>query len=244
MKHFLRTFIALFILLSIATAAYAAPSAIFTGDETGEAPRHVDPIVSPGARSAHEHCFYGATGVEPVETSASLRTKATTWDVKANHTGVWIPCVYEDGRLLRQFSQHGILAYYKPISGTECVPPDDMGGVTREGGYRGQIGGGSFSSTPPANSSDGALVITLIFRGARDFGVGCFPTVQVYIRLNVGAGPIGRITLGGPVAGVDGATGPETLHGDYLFGWDRAAFERFLAACVRPGIACGKNPQP
>jgi hypothetical protein len=88
------------------------------------------------------------------------------------------------------------------------------------------------------------LVVTLIWRGARDFGVGCFPTVQAYIRLNVGAGPIGRITIGGPTAGVDGATGPTTMHGDYFFGWDRAAFERFLAACVRPGVACGRNPTP
>jgi hypothetical protein len=238
-----RLVIALVVLGALASPALAAPSGIFTGDSTGQRD-FVDPIVSPGERSAHEHCFYGAVPVHTVETSAELRTHATTWDVQTNHTGVWIPCVYEDGGLLGQFSQHGILAYYKPISGTECVGPENMAGVTHEYGYRGQIGGGSFSAQPPASSSDGALVVTLFWRGARDFGVGCFPTVQAYIRLNVGAGPIGNITIGGPVAGVDGATGPTTMHGDYFFGWDRAAFQRFLDACVIPGRACGRNPTP
>jgi hypothetical protein len=223
--------------------ALAAPAGIFTGDQTGQV-AFVDPIVSPGVRSAHEHLFFGATPVHTTETSGELRTHATTWDVQTNHTAVWIPAVYEDGRRLGQFSQHGILAYYQPISGTECNAPEDMAGVTHEYGYRGQIGGGSFSSSPPASSSDGALVVMLQFRGGRDFGVACFPNVRVFVRLAVGAGPIGRITLGGPVAGLDGATGPTTMHADYMFGWSRASFEAFLDACVIPGTACGRNPTP
>ena len=228
--------------MCLAGVARGAPAGIFTGDQTGQVAR-VDPIVSPGVESAHEHLFFGANPVHTVETSAELRTHLTTWDVVANHTAVWIPTVYEDGRRLGQFSQHGILIYYKKKSNA-CNPPDDMAGVTHEYGYRGQIGGGSFSLTPPASSSDGALVVRLDFRGLRDFGVACFTDATVYIRLNVGAGPIGNITLGGPVAGVDGATGPTTMHGDYFFGWDRAAFERFLNACVRPGVTCGRNPTP
>jgi hypothetical protein len=229
--------------LAVAPPASAAPAGIFTGDSTGQRD-FVDPIVSPGQRSAHEHCFYGAVPIHTVETSAELRTHATTFDVATKHTGVWIPCVYENGVLLTQFSQHGILLYYKSISGPECVPPEDMAGVSREYGYRGQTGGGSFGLDPPASSQDGALVIDIVWRGTRDFGVSCFPTIEGFIRLNVGAGPIGDITLGGPVAGTDGATGHREMHADYFFGDDRAAFERFLAACVRPGIACGKNPTP
>jgi uncharacterized protein DUF1996 len=235
-------FLTILLILVTANPAFAAPAAIFTASSTREAPRHVDPIVAPGARSAHEHCFYGAVGVTEVETSASLRAKPTTWVNTDNHTAIWIPCVYEDGRLLQPFSSKHLLAYYQPIAGTECLPPEDMGGVTREYGYRGQTGGGSFSPLPPASTTQGVLVVNLKFRGTRDFGVPCFPNVEVFIRLNVGVGLIGDITIGGVVAGVDGAAGPETMHGDYLFGWDRAAFERFLAQCVRPGIACGKDP--
>ena len=238
-----RLFLAIVFVILTAVAAAAAPPGIFTADQTGQH-EHVDPIVAPGIRSEHQHSFCGATPVHTVETSAELRTHATTFDVQANHTAQWWPSVYENGRLLPQFSQHGCLDYYKSISGTECVPPDNMAGVTREYGYRGQIGGGSFSPLPPATSQDGALVVTLIWRGARDFGVPCFPTVQAYIRLNVGQGPIGNITIGGPVAGVDGATGPATMHGDYFWAWDRSAFSRFLNACVIPNRACGTNPTP
>ena len=227
--------------LAVASPALAAPAAIFTARSTGQRD-FVDPIVSPGQRSAHEHCFYGAVGVETVETSASLRAKPTTWANQNNHTAIWIPCVYEDGRLLGPYSAKHLLAYYKSIPGTECVPPEDTKGVTHEYGYRGQTGGGAFGPLPPASTSQGVLVVDLIFRGARDLGVACFPTVEVFIRLNVGSGPIGNITIGGPVAGVDGATGPETMHGDYFFGWDRAAFQRFLDQCVIPGVACGTDP--
>jgi hypothetical protein len=227
--------------LAVAPPAFAAPAAIFTASSTGQR-AFVDPIVAPGQRSAHEHCFYGAVGVSETETSASLRAKPTTWANQNNHTALWIPCVYEDGRLLQPYSAKHLLAYYKSIAGTECVPPGDMAGVTREYGYRGQTGGGAFSPLPPASTSQGVLVVNLMFRGARDFGVSCFPTVEVFIRLNVGAGAIGDIALGGPVAGVGGALGPETMHGDYFFGWDRDAFERFLANCVRPGVVCGTDP--
>jgi hypothetical protein len=229
------------VLLGTALPALAAPAAIFTASSTGQR-GFVDPIIAPGQRSAHEHCFYGAVGVAETETSADLRTKPTTWVETDNHTAIWIPCVYEDGRLLQPFSSKHLLAYYKSISGTECVPPENMAGVTHEYGYRGATGGGSFSPLPPASTSQGVLVVTLFWRGARDFGVGCFPTVQAYVRLNVGVGTIGSITLGGPVAGVDGALGPETMHGDYFFGWDRAAFQRFLDRCVIPGVACGTDP--
>ena len=238
-----RLVIALLALVALASPALAAPAGIFTGDSTGQRD-FVDPIVFPGQRSAHEHCFFGSVPVHTVETSAELRTHATTWDVGTRHTAIWIPCVYENGQRLGQFSQHGILAYYKSIAGTECVPPENMKGVTHEYGYRGTIGGGSFTPSPPSSSSDGALVVNLMFRGTRDFGVSCFPTVEIFIRLNVGSGPLGAITLGGPVAGVDGAAGPATMHGDYFWAEDRAAFQRFLDACVIPGRACGRNPTP
>lgn len=228
-------------LLWIAVMAIAAPSAIITGSSTGQR-GFVDPIVSPGQRSAHEHCFYGAVGVDTTETSASLRAKPDTWVTAGNHTGVWIPCVYENGVLLQPLSTKHILLYYKPVSCTEQVPPENTAGVTREYGYRNTTGGGSFSLNPPA-SSQGPLVVTLFWRSPRDLpGAGCFPTVQAYIRLNVGSGPIGNITLGGPSLSSEGAMGPTSMHGDYFWAWDRAVFERFLARCVRTGTACGTNP--
>ncbi len=236
----------LFVLIG-APSAQAAPAAIFTAQSTGQR-GNIDPIVSPGVPSAHEHCFYGAVGVDTTETSADLRTKPSTWVEPGNHTAIWIPCVYEDGVLLQPLTSKHILAYYQPVSCTEQVPPDDTAGVTHEYGYRNTTGGGAFSLNVPA-SSTGPLVISLFWRADRDLrvlgtgaGAGCFPTVHAYIRLNVGSGPIGNITLGGPVLGVDGALGPTTMHGDYLFGWTRTVFQNFLDKCVIPNVACGTNP--
>jgi len=238
-------FVLALILVSLvagAPQAQAAPSAIFTASSTGQR-GHIDPIVAPGVRSAHEHCFYGAVGVAETETSADLRTKPTTWVEQGNHTGIWIPCLYENGTLVQPATTKHLLAYYKPVSCVEQVPPENTAGVTHEYGYRNTIGGGAFSLTPPASSSSGYLVVTLFWRADRDLpGAGCFPTVQAYIRLAIGTGPIGNITLGGPVNGVDGALGPTTMHGDYFWAWDRDVFERFLANCVRVNKACGTNP--
>lgn len=230
------------LLVFIPTAAQAAPAAIFSAQSTGQR-GHIDPIVSPGVPSAHEHCFYGAENVAMTETSADLRSKPSTWAEPGNHTGIWIPCVYEDGVLVQPATSKNLLAYYVPVSCTEQVPPENTAGVTHEYGYRNTIGGGAFSLTPPASSSSGYLIVSLFWRASRDLpGAGCFPTVHAYIRLAIGTGPIGNITLGGPVNGVDGALGPTTMHGDYFWAWDRDVFQRFLDECVIPGKACGTNP--
>lgn len=229
------------ITLWLAPRAWAAPAGLFTATVTGQRD-FVDPIVSPGTRSAHEHCFYGAVGVETVETSADLRSKPTTWVQQANHSGFWIPCVYEDGRLLPTNTTKPLLFYYQSVNGTERVPPENTAGVTHEVGYRCGNGGGTVTPLPPANCSSGEFNVVGFFRAPRDLGLTePFPQIRFFVRLNSGP-TLGRITLGGPVAGVDGATGPETIHADYFWAWDRAAFQRFLDRCVIPAVACGQNP--
>lgn len=245
MKKLKRTILALLFSLSlvslIAKPAQAAPAAIFTASSTGQR-GFIDPIVSPGVRSAHEHCFYGAIGVGTVETSTSLRMKSTTWVTQNNHSGFWIPCLYEEGRLLPVRTTKPLLFYYQPVSGTEQVPPDDTAGVTHEVGYRCGFGGGTVTPLPPTTCPSGEFVVSGFFRASRDLGLTQpFPQIRFFIRFNTGP-TLGRITLGGPVAGVDGARGPETIHADYLWAWDRDVFERFLTKCVRPGIACGTDP--
>jgi hypothetical protein len=228
-------------ILWMATVAYAAPAAIFTASATGQR-AFIDPIVAPGVRSAHEHCFYGAVGVETIETSADLRTKPTTWVETDNHSGFWIPCVYEDGKLLPTNTNKPLLFYYQSVSGTEQVPPENTAGVTHEVGYRCGNSGGTVTPLPPASCPSGEFNVVGFFRASRDLGLTePFPKIRFFVRLNSGP-TLGKITLGGPAAGVDGAMGPETIHADYFWAWDRAAFQRFLNNCVIPGIACGKNP--
>lgn len=232
--------------LVFSAAALAAPAAIFTADSTGQRAFN-DPIVSPGVRSAHEHCFYGVRPVNQTETEASLKDgdHSSTWVITHNRTAIWIPCVYENGIPVQPWPSAGkqLLAYYQSTSATECLPPENGAqGVSREVTWRGELNSGTITSTIPANSVDGSLVEIVFFRPLRDLGLACFPQVKIYIRFNVGKGPIGNITLGGPVAGVDGAAGPETAHADYKYAHDDGFFRRFLDQCVIPGRACGTNP--
>ena len=238
--------LALVVALAASAAAYAAPAAILTAKFTGQV-GFFDPIVAPGGVSSHEHCGYGVSPINTVENEASLRDSSHvgTWALAENRTAIWIPCVYEDGVRLKPFvggQQRDLLAYYQPISGTECMPPQNMQGVTHELiGWRGTLNSGTITLDPPANSTDGSLVAIVKFRGARDFGVACFPDVKVYFRFQVGAGPIGRITIGGPNGG-PGAETPREFHADYMFAHDRTYFQKFLDRCIIPAVACGKNP--
>jgi hypothetical protein len=229
------------ILLVTALPAHAAPAAIFTAQSTGQR-AFIDPIVSPGQPSPHEHCFYGAVGVAQTETSASLRAKPTTWVETDNHTGVWIPCLYEDGQPIPPATSKNALFYYQPVSGTEQVPPDNTAGVTDEVGYRCGFGGGTVTNLPPSSCSSGEFVISGIFRASRDFGLSePFPTIRFFLRFNTGP-TLGRLTIGSPDGGLPGAMTMDNIHADYFWAWDPAAFQRFLNQCVIPGNACGTNP--
>ena len=65
---------------------------------------------------------------------------------------------------------------------------------------------------------------------------GYEPTMRVeqFFRFWVGTDPIGMITLGGYPWW--------TAHSDYLFGWNRPAFENFTMTCVNANRDCGTNP--
>jgi hypothetical protein len=238
-----RLVLALALVAFLASPAFAAPAAIFTASSTGQR-AFVDPIVSPGQSSSHEHCFYGAgpTVTPDTDTSAEFRALPTTWVETDNHTGVWIPCLYEDGQPVPPRSDKHGLFYYQPVSGTEQVPPDNTAGVTNEVGYRCGFGGGTVTNLPPSSCSSGEFVISGFFRAGRDFGLTApFPTIRFFLRFNTGP-TLGRITLGSPDGGLPGAVTPDDIHADYFWAWDRAAFQRFLNQCVIPGNACGTNP--
>jgi hypothetical protein len=209
----------------------------------------VDPIVSPGAQSAHEHAFFGANPIDTVETTDDLRSKPTTCAVSANHSAYWMPTVYRDGVRLPPATARHLLVYYRcKVSNCSAVQgfPDDFTAVAGNahattaaenpvldpdlGGYRCELGGGQFSPRPPQTCSSGYLVVGVTF--PTRFGV----RLQMYFRWKLPSPDVGTITLG------DIGASPITLHADYYFGWERAAFENFLDECIRSNRDCGKNP--
>lgn len=88
------------VVLSLATGAFGGdPSPTTTNGAVLMRCDHsnfaqVDPILSFGqAQSAHQHEFFGNTGVTASSTLASLRTGATTCAIKSNLTAYWKPAL-------------------------------------------------------------------------------------------------------------------------------------------------------
>jgi hypothetical protein len=248
-----RLFIVLSLFVAVTTGfaidadpAEAAPAAILTVSQTTQACERVDPIVSPGTASAHPHKFYGAgSAAQPVTsnttTSAQFRALPSTWTRASNHSGFWIPCLYEDGVLVPPSTKAGLF-YYQPVSGTEQVPPENTKGVTHEVGYRCGFGGGTVTNLPPATCPSGEFVISGFFRASRDLGLSVpYPTIRFFLRFNTGP-TLGRLTLGTPAGGEPGAMTMDDIHADYFFAHDRAKFQAFLNQCVIPGASCGTDP--
>jgi uncharacterized protein DUF1996 len=183
--------------LTFTTPAYAAsPGAIFSCQATGQVGR-VDPIVSPGVTSAHDHQFYGAFNVQTTETSADLRTHATSCVETGNHSAFWMPTVQEDGVTLRPGTtatgggKHALIYYRCRHSASVCANmqtfPEDFAFVEGNshaisaadnpafdgglGGYRCGTGGGTFTPTPPTTCSSGVLVVSFTFGNCLKNGV-------------------------------------------------------------------------
>lgn len=245
-RAMLRGVIATFtVLIVTATIAIAAPAAIIISDETGQFGR-VDPIVAPGGVSAHGHHFWGAgTPADPVtpftDTSAEFRALPSNWGSPSNHSGMWTMTLFNNGVKVHQGTQHGTLAYYQSVAGTEQVPPENTAGVSHECGWRDGTGGGSLTDNLPASVRSGTLVLSCFIRAARDLHLSQpFPTIRTFTRYAV-SGSTAGITCGGKPG--SGHTVPcSDAHIDYFWAWDRAGFQAFLNACVIPGNACGTNP--
>jgi hypothetical protein len=164
------------------------PGAIFSCQATGQV-ENVDPIVSPGQVAEHTHQFYGASPVHMTETSAELRTHATTCAETDNRSAFWMPTVEEDGvRLLPGTTASGggkhALVYYRcRHSESICANmqpfPEDFAQVNGNrhatsaaenpafrngrGGWRCGTGGGALLPTPPTTCSSGVLVASVTF---------------------------------------------------------------------------------
>jgi len=172
-----------------AAALAGTPGAIFTCQATGQVDA-IDPIVAPGVYpSAHLHRFYGGGPVATTETTADLRTKATTCAEPGNHSAFWTPVVYEDGVALTPGTtaagggKHALLYYRCVFAAAVCAAmqafPDDTRLVEGNahattvadnpafrrglGGYRCGTGGGTFSPTPPTTCPSGVLVLSVTF---------------------------------------------------------------------------------
>jgi hypothetical protein len=252
--------------LVVAASAAAAPNGIFTMSFTGQR-ANIDPVAAPGVfPTAHQHTFYCARDVTPTSNTASLRVGGTSCAVAGNHTGYWVETPMVNGVPLAPATTKHALAYYGCPHGTAICStiawfPDNFGFVvgnanatsaadnpalnSSTGGWRCQIGGGSFSPVPNCVAGD-TLVWSLKSGScimpdgslAKLVGQNCLGmsgrpvlTVQMYARYEYHGG---TVTLDGHPA--------YQLHMDRLEGFLPATAQSFLDKCVHPDIACGQDP--
>jgi hypothetical protein len=80
----------------------------------------VDPIVSPGAVSAHEHEFFANRSVNADSTTETMLTAGTTCPLSADTAGYWAPTLQNPSKV-RVFAAH-MFAYYRSPSDISVQP--------------------------------------------------------------------------------------------------------------------------
>ena len=101
----------------------------------------VDPIVSPGTRSAHMHEFFGNTATNANSTYRSMLGGRTTCTAPADTAGYWVPTLISPGgQVVRART---ILLYYRGVQGARTVAfPANLRMVS----HNSQVGGASSSN--------------------------------------------------------------------------------------------------
>jgi hypothetical protein len=223
-----------------------------------------DPIVLPGESGrSHRHQFFGAEGVDASSTPDSLRGGATSCQDPSDTASYWAPALYADGVEVEPVRMN---AYYRPGPGVDptsvTAPPPGLAIVAgdhhAEGPQPLSVAGwhcGSsprLSSTPPTCSDAAPLALRITFPD-------CWDGEQVdsddhrshMARSGDGACPrshpvaVAQLVMdihypvAGPVEVTLSSGGPEGAHADFLNGWDQAALEREVRACINRGLVCG-----
>ena len=193
----------------------------------------VDPIVSPGTRSAHMHEFFGNTTTNANSTYRSMVGGRTTCSALADTAGYWAPTLISSGgRVVRART---ILLYYRGVAGARTVafPPD-----LRMVSHNSKVG---------ADPSDGASTSNLIIKFpscwdgvhidsadhishmANATGQGCPRSHPVRV-------PALTIVVRYPIQSVSGyrlSSGPlSSLHADFWNTWRQPGLEELVARCL------------
>lgn len=223
--------------LSLLLAGLAPPAAAqFSGGAffvrctyTGQR-NHVDPIVSPGVKSAHGHIFFG-TRISKYDTSSNdLRARDTNCLDKADKSGYWIPTIRIGGRGGELMFPENVNAYYLAGGDQRVTIPDDTKLVSTDVIYN--CGSGSpYEPQPYKCPSDRTPRFIVRFNSPNN----SLPDVRVDYRFTQDQ-----------YKGFDMNTwwfasdGMVPRHGDFFFGWDRARFEQLMDQCLNPNSGtCG-----
>lgn len=189
--------------------------------------KQVDPIVSPGARSAHLHEFFGNTTTDANSTYRSMVGGRTTCTAAADTAGYWVPSLISPGgQVVRART---ILLYYRGAAGERTVafPPN-----LRMVSHNSQVRTSSSNLIIKFPSCwDGVRIDSAdhISHMANATGKGCPRSHPVRV-------PALTVVARYPIQSVSGyrlSSGPlSTLHADFWNTWRQPGLEELVARCL------------
>jgi hypothetical protein len=234
----------------------------------------VDPIVSRGVKSHHMHDFFGNTTTNANSTYATLRAGGTTCSKPGDTAAYWIPTVkWIDSRGTTRLTASQGLFYYRLADKNPTVDvkphPANLKIVTVQGSnVEWRCFNGTWSTTPPAQCSNGKLVVRTKFpdcialdangRPLRDSADHRSHMVDAVLQANGErlcpsthpyAVPRFQINAQFPIPTTRGtpmlASGEySTMHADFFNAWDQPALNDLVNRCINAGPFSASNPKP
>jgi hypothetical protein len=220
----------------------------------------VDPIVSPGIQSDHEHTFTGNDTTGADSTYSTMVGATTTCADRDDTAGYWFPTLRRpDGTPVTPIFS---FAYYKNLpvryGTTQAFPPDFRliaGGLANPSHTFWDCfnTGGKFS-TPPVCSGWGNYLVTRVqfpscwdgvnldsqdHRSHMAYGTSSscpaafpvkLPRINFFVRWCENCGGPGYVFS-------DGTT---VMHADFWNTWRQSALEALVVRCLNAGINCGQ----
>jgi hypothetical protein len=192
----------------------------------------VDPIVSPGVRSAHQHEFFGNTTTNAHSTYRSMVRGGTTCSAAADTAGYWVPTLISpSGQVVRAST---ILLYYRGAEGHRTVAfPRNLRMVSSRATV-GAVPSNLIIKFP--SCWDGAHIDSAdhISHMANATGRGCprshpvrVPALTEVIRYRVNVP--GHTLSSGPLS---------TMHADFWNTWRQRGLEALVARCLNSATSC------
>jgi hypothetical protein len=195
----------------------------------------VDPIVSPGGPSAHEHEFFGNRSTNAFSTYETMVAAGTNCSTPDDTAAYWTPTVYKGDRIIRAKS---LLIYYRGDKDgdevTRAFPPDLR--IVSDNFHFGATSSDKLRVMFPG-CWDGVNLDSPDHRSHMAFGgADCPASHPVRVPAITEVFRYGELTAGGRLSSGDFSTG----HADFWNTWQQAELAALVARCLNSSIDCGR----
>jgi hypothetical protein len=196
----------------------------------------VDPIVSPGGVSHHEHEFFGNRSTDANSTYASMIASTTNCSTKADTAAYWTPTVYKGDRLIKAKS---LLIYYRgDRDGDEITHafPIDLR-IVSDDFHFGAAGAADKLRVTFPGCWDGVHLDSPDHRSHMAFGgADCPASHPVRVPAITEVFRYDEAVTGGRLSSGDFSTG----HADFWNTWQQGELVALVGRCLNSSIDCGR----